>query len=93
MALYTLVMDFDGGTYICQAHSDDRQHAPFECIKAWDTQGVEHIISRADKAELLSQLDEEYFVPVAGLNNVWCGQVTLSGVSATLNLIRTDDAH
>ena len=89
MSLYTLLIDFDGGSYICQASSKSSASAPIECVKAWDTSDIEHVVSESDKAEILSQLEDEEFTPVVGLEKVWCGCVILKTMLATLNLIET----
>ena len=47
--LFTLIIDYQGGTYICQSTAEDRYSAPSECIKKWDIQDLAKEINEKDK--------------------------------------------
>ncbi len=92
MSLYTLVIDFDGGTYIAQGEADSVIDAPKRCVLNWDIRDLKHVLTEQDRSVLLALLNEEEFVPLNGVKNVWCGCVNLHQHLLTLNLVRTDNA-
>ena len=92
MSIYTLIIDFDGGTYVTQAMSGEIENAPSECIKAWNINDIKNTITEEDKVNILNQLKEEEFVQLRGIKNVWCGSVSLRKISLTLNLVLTKNA-
>jgi len=90
--LYTLIIDYKGGTYITQSVSNNRNIAPSECIKIWDTNDIEPIINDEVKNEILLQLKNEELIPLKGLKNVWCGTITINEELMIINLVKTDNA-
>jgi len=90
MRLYTLIIDFDGGTYITQAHAENVDSAAIACVKKWKLdEGMP--VTGEDKSEILAQLKSELFVPLSDLENIWCGCVTINNLLATLNLVLTEN--
>ena len=87
--LYTLIIDYQGGTYICQSTAEDRYSAPSECIKKWDIKDLAKEINEKDKETILLELQEEEFVPITGVYNVWCGGVILNNEYMQINLVET----
>ncbi|MGP0175237.1 hypothetical protein ACSVIJ_25635 [Pseudomonas sp. NCHU5208] len=87
--LYTLIMDYDGGTYVSQVVSDDLNFAASKCIESWDISGLENVISELDKKLILMNLKYEEFTPLKGIINVWCGSVLLKGKFIVMNLVLT----
>ena len=69
MTLYTMIIDYCGGTYVTQAESDSLEHAPFACIQGLDTSGMGKYISEQDKPSILSALKEESILPVNDTTN------------------------
>ena len=90
--LFTLIIDYKGGTYVTQANASDVAAAPAECIKKWNLEGIEEIIHEKDKTEIVEQLKEEEFVLINGMNNVWCGTALLRGELMIMNLVETSNA-
>ncbi|MBU1106240.1 MAG: hypothetical protein KKB51_06205 [Candidatus Riflebacteria bacterium] len=89
--LYTLIIDFRDGTYVTQALANDLLTAPFTCIENWDIRGIEEV-SENCKADILSQLKDEKFVPLNGMKNVWCGCAMLNNKAMLMNLVKTKRA-
>ncbi len=87
MDLFTLIIDFDGGTYIAQATAGSIKEAPNACVENWHT----HEISEQDKITILELLSSEEFVPVSGVENVWCGCVQLRQSLLIMHLVLTTD--
>lgn len=87
--LYTLLIDYDGTTFICQAKSKSLAKAPSKCIRKWNTGDISSLFSNADKLEILAQLDNQTFVAMNGMSNIWCGSVLLNNKLMLLNLILT----
>ena len=88
--LYTLIIDYKGGTYITQSVANNVTIAPGECIKNWDNAGSE--IKDEDIHEILNQLKDETFMPLKGLKNIWCGTATINNDLMLLNLVETSNA-
>ena len=92
MELYTLIIDFDGDTYIAQAYAESMKMAPMEYISNWDLSDITDEITEQDKISILKQLNEEEFVLLNGIKNVWCGCVALRESLLILNLVHTVSA-
>ncbi|MFW5426643.1 MAG: hypothetical protein ACKE8R_05280 [Methylophagaceae bacterium] len=90
MALYTLIIDYEGGTYVMQAHADSAEVAPSACIEKWDISDIKHIFTEEYKASILTQLETEYLTALVNMKNVWYGNISLNDNSLTFNLILTD---
>jgi len=84
--LYTLVIDYDGGTYICQAEASSKVAAPVACIESWDSSSV---LKKETRSSLIEQVASEEFTAISGASNVWCGCANIGSGLAILNLIQT----
>lgn len=87
--LYTLLIDYDGATFITQARSKSLLKAPSKCIQKWNTKDISSLFSEADKLEILAQLHKETFFELNGMTNIWYGSVLLNEKLMLLNLILT----
>ena len=88
MALFTVVLDYAGGTYIEQVRSASAAGA----AKRWARDLVEEQIKglgSAGKAELCDQLGDDSPVALTGLTNAWCQTASVNGKLALINLIKT----
>ena len=92
MRLFTMIIDYNGGTYITQATSENYKVAPVECIRKWDISGIEEIINENEKINVMEQLKDEKFVPLKGLKNIWCGTAFLRDKLMLINLVETSNA-
>ena len=86
-SLYTIVLDFRGGTYIGQA----TQESPKEAVIAW-TAGISQEDAnewRLDKEQLqsISRIDEA--TAVDGCTGVWCLSGTIDGHMALIHVVQT----
>ncbi len=90
MSLYTLVIDYRGGTYISQARSKTLVAAPKLCIENLDISNLKKEINEKDKENIISQLLDEKFVKLDGKTNIWCGSVLIHGKLVLMNLIKTE---
>ena len=89
MNLYTLVLDFHGGTYISQFEAD----TPAEAVAAWCQElQAEQLLGAvsSDVAEgVMIDAIENRLVEVEGLHGAWCAAATVEGNLALLNVIIT----
>jgi hypothetical protein len=89
MNLYTLVLDFHGGTYITQFEADD----PTGAVAAWCAElQDEQLLGEAscDVAEgIMIDAIENHLVEVEGLHGAWCAATAVEGNLALLNVIVT----
>ena len=90
--LYTVVMDYRGGTYVAQVSARSVTAA----LKLWseglDT-GVIDELGREQKKELIHHTTDfrvEKPVLLNGLVNVWCASALTSGGLATINVVATN---
>lgn len=87
MPLFTVILEFDGGTYISQfqassAYAAARMHAQYLV----DIKGMDTLSNRMRLAEHLSQ---ERPVPIGGVRKVWCSSASLRGKLALVNIVAT----
>tara|TARA_R110001592_G_scaffold46416_1_gene147744 strand:- start:3578 stop:3859 length:282 start_codon:yes stop_codon:yes gene_type:complete len=92
MGFFTLIIDYDGGTYISQATAENIKTAPIACVQNWQTEDIKHLISDQDRNLILEQLTKEEFVSINGLKNIWCGCAELNQHLLTMNLVLTKSA-
>lgn len=92
--LYTVVMDYLGGTYVAQVDA----HSVTAALKLW-SEGVDTAaiagFSPERKKELIDDLNERYSrakkpALLDGLVNVWCASALTSGGLATINIVATN---
>ena len=87
--LYTLIIDYGGGTYVTQAVADSASLAPSKCIEYWDIVGTAGELSDDLKKEIILKLKDESFVPLSGMKNVWSGGILLKKGLMLMNLVET----
>jgi hypothetical protein len=86
--LFTILMEWDGGTYVDQV----RAASPKQALRKW-ARGlkVESIPAMGDrtKVRFVEQLASEQVVPLDGLANAWCASASLRGRPALINIVGT----
>lgn len=90
MALYTVILDFQGGTYVAQVHARSATAA----VIAWARSrapGEIQGLGAASLKTLEQELGKDTPVALDGLKNVWCQSALLRGKLALLNIVRTSD--
>ncbi len=91
MALYTIIADYAGGTYVAQ----HRAASPRAALAKWakDGNGTTHVVRRLRVArEALQRALAEPNnrpVPVAGLVDVWCISAFVKARLLLLHIIET----
>ncbi|WP_299013211.1 hypothetical protein [uncultured Photobacterium sp.] len=89
MAIYTLILEYDGATYMSQVEASDEQTA----LGAWsEEQDICAIdgFPLIDADKILNNLAEQAPTPVSKLLNVWNSTFAVGHDLAILHLIKTD---
>jgi hypothetical protein len=87
MALFTLILEFDGGTYISQFRAASVVHAV--------AQYPSHLLSNKElctlaiRKRLVEALSAEKPVAIEGVRNVWCCSAPVGKRFALLNIVGT----
>jgi hypothetical protein len=89
MALFTLLLEFDGGTYIAQLRSASARGAVTKY--AAQLAKNEALSTRSIRKRLASGLKQYEPVRIDGIRNVWCCSASLGNKFALLNLVATLD--
>lgn len=86
--LYTIFLDFDGGTYVSQVWAFSNR----EAMSKWFTQVCPKVedLSVFMKSFTLSEWEKLEIVPLSGLKNIWCGSLMVKDNLAILHLVATD---
>jgi hypothetical protein len=87
MALFTMMLDYAGGTYISQVEAENEQ----EAFRTWLAKlRPEQIVDAvSDEVADAFRETEPNFVPLEGLDGAWCGSTSARGGLALLNFVRT----
>ena len=87
MALYTFIMDFDGGTYISQVSGSGIAEAK----KKWGGRRFTEIprLTPTARDEIRSGMSNGSAVALEGLKNAWCTSFTLRNKLALVNIVKT----
>ncbi|MGR4865643.1 hypothetical protein [Caulobacter sp. LARHSG274] len=89
MNLYTMVLDFHGGTYISQFDADTAADAVAAwCRELQDEQLLGEVSSDVAEGIMIDAI-ENRLVEVDGLHGAWCAAATVEGNLALLNVIIT----
>jgi hypothetical protein len=91
--LYTVIMEYRGGTYISQVDGDSVVEALRKCASALDPAGIQGR-GQARKKDLIDDIGSSLSygdepVPLQGLSNVWCTSALTSGGIMQINLVAT----
>ena len=89
--LFTVILDYEGGTYISQVHSTSTRTALFAWLKRLPKARIPGIGKRAI-ASLRSSLAEEQVVTLSRLSQVWCASCSLRRGLALINVVQTDQS-
>ena len=87
-ALYSIVLDYRGGTYVAQVHADSEEAALKHWVYTIRDRGVS---SRKLVCEgFRSLVEREAAVQLEGCVNAWCLSGVVRGHLALLNVFKTD---
>jgi hypothetical protein len=88
--LYTVVLDYKGGTYVGQASGDSATAAVSRWVsRIRDEELVEWGITR-DQLSRIARSDDA--VPLSGCLNVWCLSGSINEGLVLINVIATDES-
>jgi hypothetical protein len=89
MALFTMLLEFDGGTYIAQL----RASSPKTAIAKYAAQAVENsAIGRLPARKRLAEaLGIEVPIAIQGVRKVWCCSASVGKKFALLNIVQTSE--
>jgi hypothetical protein len=94
MALYTIILDYRGGTYISQVRARSPRAAAKQWARALDVVGVKHLGAKGKQKIITNLENDEYCLnePVAltGLVGVWCIGMPIPG--GLVNIVATVDS-
>lgn len=87
MALFTVLLEFDGGTYISQFRAPSvgaaiRKHAT-------ELSANKAVGGLQTRRSLAHHLRSEAPIAIAGVRNVWCNCATVGGKFALVNIVAT----
>lgn len=97
MALFTLVLDYRGGTYISQVRSANLETLLTNIDSAVDWEGLQSLgvvsASRKVRARFAEEVAAHGAVPLEGLLNAWCVSARLGRFMAIVNVIKISKLH
>jgi hypothetical protein len=91
MDLYTLIIDFKGGTFISQCFSSCKESALYQGILDWDISDIESVITGNSRNILLEDIENEELTQLQGIKNVWACSVFVGKELMLINLVATKD--
>ena len=86
LSLYTLICEYDGGTYIAQMSASSPKNAVLSWLGA---RGSWKCIPKAVRLLIKEGLDNDPPVAISGARNVWCLIASSSKGLVLINLVRT----
>jgi len=87
MALFTAILEFDGGTYISQFHASSPKNAAMK--HSVHLVGIKGMSTLAIRKRLADRLSSEAPIAIAGIGRVWCCSASVGKRLALLNIVAT----
>ena len=87
MALFTVVLEFDGGTYISQFRTKSASETAVK--HAAHLTGIKGMSTTAIRRRLAETLSSEQPVAIEGVRNVWCCSASVGKKFALVNIVAT----
>jgi len=86
MNLYTVILDFKGGTYISQIEENNEELALHRWVRS-----VDHTLSELDSEDRkVFTFDMDHaLTPLLDLQNIWCATFLINDSVALVNIINT----
>ena len=88
--LYTIFLEYDGGTFISQEIAT----SPVEAVRFWSRNekatGFPQQLNASQRIELQQDFYDSDLVPIEGLKNVWCDTTTIANELLLLHCIQTE---
>jgi hypothetical protein len=89
MDLYTLLIDFKGGTFVSQCFSSCKEDALYRGVFNWDISEIEDVISGNARNVLLENIENEELTQLDGVTNVWSCSLFSGNELMLINLVVT----
>jgi hypothetical protein len=90
VALFTVLMEFKGGTYLSQIRAPSPDAALEEWARGLEVKNIEGMTA-AIKRQFVEWLPEARPTAVAGLKSTWCSGFVARTSSALVHIFRTTD--
>jgi hypothetical protein len=87
MALFTVILEFDGGTYISQFQAASAHNAAMKHVA--HVIGIKRMSTPVNRRRLADGLSGENPVAIEGVRNVWCCSATVGKKLALVNIVKT----
>jgi len=92
--LFTLILDWRGGTYVSQVWA----HSPRQAAVVWVEQdlfrpAIDLVANKRSQLQRDLEAVDNAPVPLAKTHNVWCVTTQLDGDLACLHLVKTQPSH
>jgi hypothetical protein len=88
MSLFTIIMDYDGGTYVHQI----KALSPGDACRKWSsrlTVSDVYNLGPTGKKALIARMKSDEPVSLDGLENAWCVSAIIRGRLALINVVDT----
>jgi hypothetical protein len=89
MAMFTILMEYKGGTYLSQVESGDVREAVEKWATSFNYEAVEGMTA-SSKEVVLEDIMHEDPASVSGLTNTWACCIQIENDVALLHIIRTE---
>lgn len=90
MAHYTIIMDWDGGTYLRQVRAESGRQAILCWAEKLDVGPIPRM-GPAARGQLVEELREDEGAGITGLVNVWRFSARVRGRLALIHMVRTEE--
>jgi hypothetical protein len=87
MALFTVILEFDGGTYISQFHASSPQNAAMK--HSAHLIGIKGMSTPSIRRRLADRLSSEAPLAIEGIRRVWCCSASVGKRLALVNIVAT----
>jgi hypothetical protein len=88
MALYTMLLDYAGGTYVSQSDADNEREALFEWVRRLRSERIADGISD-EMADAFQGATHSNLAALGGVVGVWCATATGREGLALVNVVAT----
>ncbi|MGH9425082.1 MAG: hypothetical protein ACRD2L_02070 [Terriglobia bacterium] len=89
MRLYTLILEYLGGTYISQVEAESPETAATQWARQLDSKRDVEALNTEVVSEFIKELQGQEAVPIEGCRNVWCLDALVRGKLALIHVIAT----
>lgn len=88
MALYTIILDYAGGTYVAQMRARSPHAASIKWARTFDIDDF-HKLGSKERDSLIAQIESVKPVQLNSILNTWCSSFTIAKRLGLINLVHT----